>query len=226
MYYCTIQNLQMESQEFRNKILSHYTDHVLAHEAYPKSVFKFCQTAGMEEKDFYRVFGSLDAVREYIWEAFFINTMSVLEKDKNFKKVGRKEKLLSFYFTFFELLLLNRSYVLFALHQEMNNMKDLGYLKGLRRHFKTFATDLIEEGNADKDSRFQQHPPKLFSEAAWLQLLFLLKFWIADRSENFEKTDAAIEKSVHTAFDVFDNTPLDSILDLGKFLWKEKFVNA
>jgi hypothetical protein len=216
----------MESQEFRAKILSHYTDHVLAHEAYPKSVFKFCQAAGMEEKDFYRVFGSLDAVREYIWEAFFINTMSVLEKDKNFKKVGRKEKLLSFYFTFFELLLLNRSYVLFALHQEMNNMKDLVYLKCLRRNFKTFATDLIEEGNADKDSRFQQHSPKLFSEAAWLQLLFLLKFWIADRSENFEKTDAAIEKSVHTAFDVFDNTPLDSILDLGKFLWKEKFVNA
>ena len=132
MYYCTIQNQQMESQEFRTKILSHYTDHVLAHEAYPKSVFKFCQTAGMEEKDFYSVFGSLDAVREYIWEAFFINTMSVLEKDKNFKKVGRKEKLLSFYFTFFELLLLNRSYVLFALHQEMNNMKDLVYLKGLR----------------------------------------------------------------------------------------------
>ena len=216
----------MQPQELRTKILTHYTDHVLAQESYPKSVYKFCQAAGMEEKEFYSVFGSLDAVREYIWDAFFINTMSVLEKDKNFKKGGRKEKLLSFYFTFFELLLLNRSYVLFALRQEMNTMKDLVYLKGLRRHFKAFATDLIEEGNADKDSRFQQHPPKLFSEAAWVQLMFLLKFWITDRSENFEKTDAAIEKSVHTAFDVFDNTPLDSILDFGKFLWKEKFVNA
>ena len=59
-----------------------------------------------------------------------------------------------------------------------------------------------------------------------MQLLFLMKFWIEDRSEKFEKTDAAIEKSVNTAFDVFDNTPLDSLLDLGKFLWKEKFVGA
>lgn len=216
----------MSTQDLKSKILGHYTDYVLETEAYPKSVYKFCKEAKIEEKEFYSVFSSLDAIREHIWEAFYSNTMTVLEKDKNFKKATRKEKLLSFYFTFFEVLLLNRSYVLFALKMETHNLKDLVYLKGLRKHFKSFASDLIEEGNADKDSRWRQHPPQLFSEAAWVQLLFLLKFWIEDRSESFEKTDAAIEKSVNTAFDVFDNTPLDSILDLGKFLWKEKFTNA
>ena len=45
-----------------------------------------------------------------------------------------------------------------------------------------------------------------------------------DDSPAFEKTDAAIEKSVNTAFDVFDNTPLESIIDLGKFLWKEQMA--
>ena len=216
----------MDKNELRATILSQYTDHVLEHECYPKSVFKFCKAAKMEEKDFYSVFASLDAVREFIWEAFFTNTMTVLDKDKSYKKASRKEKLLSFYFTFFEVLLLNRSYVLFALNQEKKSLQDLVYLKGLRKHFKAFATDLIEEGNADKESRWRQHPPQLFSEAAWVQLLFLMRFWIDDRSENFEKTDAAIEKSVNTAFDVFDNTPLDSILDLGKFLWKEKIASA
>ena len=43
-----------------------------------------------------------------------------------------------------------------------------------------------------------------------------------DNSAGFEKTDMAIEKSVNTVFDVFDNTPLDSIIDLGKFLWQNK----
>ena len=57
-----------------------------------------------------------------------------------------------------------------------------------------------------------------------MQLGFLLKFWVEDTSESFEKTDQAIEKSVQTAFDVFDNTPLSALLDFGKFLWKEKFV--
>lgn len=216
----------MDMNELRTAILKQYTDHVLEHESYPKSVFKFCKTAKIEEKDFYSVYASLDAIRESIWAVFFTNTIAVLEKDKSFNKGGRKDKLLSFYFTFFEVLLLNRSYVLFALHNEKKSLQDLVYLKGLRTHFKAFATDLIEEGNAEKDSRWRQHPPQLFSEAAWVQLLFLLKFWIEDRSENFEKTDAAIEKSVKTAFDVFDNTPLDSILDLGKFLWKEKFASA
>ena len=45
-----------------------------------------------------------------------------------------------------------------------------------------------------------------------------------DASAGFEKTDVVIEKSVNTIFDVFENTPLDSILDFGKFLYKEKMV--
>ena len=62
----------------------------------------------------------------------------------------------------------------------------------------------------------------MFSEAAWAQLLFLLKFWLGDTSLGFERTDEAIEKSVTVAFDVFDNTQLEKLLDFGKFLWKEK----
>lgn len=47
----------------------------------------------------------------------------------------------------------------------------------------------------------------IFAEAVWIQFLFLLKFWANDNSPAFESTDVAIEKSVNTAFDVFDNTP-------------------
>ena len=66
--------------------------------------------------------------------------------------------------------------------------------------------------------------PQLYAEGAWLQFLFLLKFWMDDSSPGFEKTDLAIEKSVHTIFDVFENTPLERIIDFGKFLYKEKFA--
>jgi hypothetical protein len=74
-----------------------------------------------------------------------------------------------------------------------------------------------------KQSRFTHHPEGIFSEGAWVQLLFILKFWMEDQSPGFEKTDMAIEKSVRTVFDLFDNTPVESILDFGKFLWQEKF---
>jgi hypothetical protein len=159
-----------------------------------------------------------------IWKSFYDNAISLLKKDKDFRDSTPKEKLLSFYYTFFEILLLNRSYILFVLSKEQKILNKISDLKVLRVNFKAFATELIEEGNIEKPS-YLQHPPKIFSEAAWVQLGFLLKFWVEDTSESFEKTDQAIEKSVQTAFDVFENTPLSTLIDFGKFLWKEKFVS-
>ena len=104
-----------------------------------------------------------------------------------------------------------------------NPLKNLEQLKGVRVGIKNFAKELIEEDNAEKSSKITQHNPALFSEGAWVQFLFILKFWMEDTSADFEKTDIAIEKSVKTIFDVFDNTPLDSIIDFGKFLFKENF---
>lgn len=97
-------------------------------------------------------------------------------------------------------------------------------LKGLRTHFKSFATDLIELDNSSKSSKFTQFQPSVFSEAAWVQLLFTIKFWMEDASPNFEKTDVLIEKSINTVFEVFDNTPVEQLIDLGKFLFKERMA--
>lgn len=94
-------------------------------------------------------------------------------------------------------------------------------LSGLRSGFVAYAANLVEDSNETKSSRITQQSPKLYSEGAWLQMLFLLRFWIRDDSPGFEKTDMAIEKSVNTIFDVFDNTPLESVLDFGKFLFKQ-----
>ena len=149
---------------------------------------------------------------------------NLLEKNEEYGAFTNKDKMLTFFFTFFELLTLNRSYVLFVLDGHENMMSKMKELKGLRKHMKDFATDLIEEANAEKSLKLTKRNPQIFSEGAWIQLLFLLKFWMDDTSAGFEKTDMAIEKSVTTIFDVFENTPLDSILDFGKFLYKENLA--
>lgn len=87
---------------------------------------------------------------------------------------------------------------------------------------KSFANQLIREGNEDKSVKILKQSETIFSEAAWLQLLFILKFWMDDNSAKFESTDIVIEKSVNTVFDLFDSTALESLLDFGKFMWKEK----
>ncbi|WP_338039009.1 TetR family transcriptional regulator C-terminal domain-containing protein [Maribacter litopenaei] len=147
-----------------------------------------------------------------------------MTKNKEYAAFTNRDKLLTFFYTFFEMLTLNRSYVLFALTQSGNQLKSLEQLKGLRIYFKDFAKELIADGNEQKTSKITKHNPSIFSEGAWLQLLFLLKFWMNDESQGFEKTDMAIEKSVNTVFDLFDNTPLENIVDFGKFLYKETFA--
>jgi hypothetical protein len=45
---------------------------------------------------------------------------------------------------------------------------------------------------------------------------------LKDTSPNFEKTDLFIEKSVKASFEILEALPVQSVLDLGKFLWKER----
>ena len=209
--------------DLKQKIYDAYSTQVLEHEKEPKSVYLFCKKNKIEETDFYNSFASLEDIKESIFSKFFDNAYMLISKEKGFDAQVPKEKLLSFYFTFFEVLQLNRSYVLFILSNSGEKMQKLSSLRRLRNSFKQFASGLIEQGNTSKQSILTKHPELIFSEGAWLQLLFLLKFWMEDSSPSFEKTDIAIEKSVQTVFELFDNTPLDSVIDFGKFLWNEKF---
>jgi hypothetical protein len=205
-------------------IIKNYMDYVLETETFPKSVYKFCKESKIKEEEFYLFYGSLESVQKGIWEKFFANSLDVMKGNDEYANFSNKDKMLTFFYTFFEVLTLNRSYVIFVLQQEKNPFKNLTQLKGLRTRIKDFAKELIEEGNSNKTSKLTKHNPNIFSEGAWLQFLFVLRFWMNDDSRGFEKTDMAIEKSVNTIFDVFENTPLDNIVDFGKFLYKETFA--
>ncbi|AZQ42954.1 TetR family transcriptional regulator C-terminal domain-containing protein [Nonlabens ponticola] len=206
----------------RQDVITAYMEYVLEHEKTPKSVYKFAKENNMTEQEFYNFFGSFDGLRKDIWNTFFTMTMDVAHKNEDYAHFSNREKMLTFFYTFFELLTLNRSYVLFALQENQHMMNKMNELKGLRKHVKNFAKDLIMQRNESKTNILLERSETVYSEGAWVQMIFLLKFWMDDDSAGFEKTDMAIEKSVNTIFDVFDNTPLDSVFDFGKFLWKER----
>lgn len=208
----------------KDSIITMFMDYVLENEKLPKTVYKFCKVNAIEESDFYLYFGSIEALKKGIWNTFYENTVNVIEKNKEYQDFTNRDKMLTFFYTFFEVLTLNRSYVLFIMENAPSPLKNMEQLKGLRKNIKEFAKVLIANGNQNKSSKLTKHNPQLFSEGAWLQTIFLLNFWKSDDSAGFEKTDVAIEKSVNTIFDVFDNTPLENILDFGKFLYKETFA--
>lgn len=205
-----------------NHIIELYMNDVLETHEEPKNAFVFCKKHAIEESDFYAFFGSLDVVKQTIWVRFFENAVATIEKEKEFENYSDKNKLLTLYFTLFEILTLNRSYVLFSLKENKEGLKNLKNLKGFRNQFKQYIVDKVKSKPSEPFGKVAKVTEPVFSEGAWLQFLFLLKFWMDDTSKGFEKTDVLIEKSVNTVVDLLDTKPLESLFDLGKFLWKEK----
>lgn len=201
-------------------ILDKYMDYVLTNSEQPKSVYAFAKENGMKESDFYVYFSSFESIESHIFTLFFENTMKLLSKDESFQEGDAKHKLLSFYFTFFEILTANRSFVMLSLNKD-NKLKSIQKLKDLRKEFLLFVQSLDIEKLDLKMEKANQFVDKSMSEAIFGQLMLLMKFWMSDTSAAFEKTDILIEKSVQTGFELIQTKPLESIIDLGKFLWKE-----
>ena len=150
--------------------------------------------------------------------------MILLEKNEEFQNFDAQNKLLSFYFTFFEVLKANRSYVIMTLSSSKANLKTHGVLVGLKELFKKFVDGLDIQTLDLKQEKLEEVKQKGLSELSWQQLLFTINFWMEDASASFEKTDIFIEKSVKTSFELMNITPLKSLLDLGKFFVKEKIM--
>ena len=116
--------------------------------------------------------------------------------------------------------------MVFAIGSQTKNLKKIDTLKQLKKSFCNYIDELdinILETNQETLDKIQN---KTLKESAWFQLVLTMKYWLEDTSPSFEKTDIFIEKAVNTSFDLMNITPLKSVLDLGKFLLKDKsFMN-
>ncbi len=205
-----------------NDIITFYMDYVLEYNEQPKTIYAFAKANNFEEQKFYEFFGSFEAVEKHVFNAFFDNSIKVLEQSEDYNSFDARNKLLSFYFTFFENLTANRSYVKYALEHHKNSLKGLSLLSELKSSFTSYIEHLGIELIDIKQEQIDRIQRRGLKETAWLQLLLTMKFWIDDTSAGFEKTDIFIEKSVNTSFDVLNVAPVRSLIDFGKFIFKEK----
>jgi len=203
-------------------IISNYMEFVLECNSQPQTVYTFAKKYGFEEAEFYKHFGNFNALEQSIFKEFFDHAFMLLEKSEDYDTFDSRNKLLSFYFTFFEILTMNRSYVGYILKNQKDHLQKQRSLAKLKNRFTLFIKHLDISLFEVKQEQLEKVQMRSIQESAWLQLLITMKFWIEDTSPSFEKTDIFIEKAVNTSFDLIDTKPLKSIIDLGKFLYKEK----
>jgi hypothetical protein len=210
-------------KDYRKLILEGYKEHVLEHGSEPASVFKFAKDLKMKEEEFYTYFTSFESIKSSVWVSIFESTLGQVEAQEVFREYSVREKFLSFLFTWIEELKKNRSYLL-CLYQDKTKalMRLPSDTREFKAKFKDFAGELVLEGKETQEIASRPMVTEKYDEALWLQTAFVFRFWLDDRSPRFEKTDAAIEKSVNLAFDLMGKSALDSFLDFAKFLYQNK----
>lgn len=197
-------------------------EYVLNHGQRPPSVHRFTKDLGLKENDFYNHFGSFDALERFIWKGFVTRTIQRLSADETYAGFNIREKLLAFYYTFFEDLRADRSFVLWQLDRQPRLELVPEFMKDFLKNFESHVIDLLSEGKTRGEVANRPYVDKTYPQLFDLQIGFLLMFWKKDNSPGFEQTDAAIEKSVNLAFDLIGKGAVDTAFDFAKFLFQSK----
>jgi len=197
-----------------------YIDFVLTEGEPPKSVYVFAKKNKMTEEEFYHFFGSFDAVEQNIWTGFAVKTIAEIKTQEIWMQYTAREKALSFFYSFFELLKGSRSFVVYSVRKQPKTFSTPQIFRGIKDLFEIFCSDIIVEGIESNELSERKFFSNRYKDALWVQLIFVLHFWINDNSTGFEKTDEAIEKGINVTFDLFQRSPIDNLIEYGKFLAK------
>jgi AcrR family transcriptional regulator len=203
-----------------DKILAAYRQHVLTEGKQPSSVFVFCQSLGIPESTFYDSFGSFEAIDKAIWKGYFDATRDSLAADKSYSSFTLREKILAFYFTLAEVLKGDRSFAIHGLQAAKHSLFPPAFIRAFQDEFTAWLNPILNEGKQQGEVATRPMLDTRYDKVFLMHLMFILQFWSHDDSPGFEKTDAAIEKSVNLAVDLIGKGILDNALDFGKFLFQ------
>jgi hypothetical protein len=208
------------SEKIKDKIIENYIDYVLTERKDPASIYAFTKGLKLSEADFYVHFSSFNDIDNTIWHNAASHCISSLKNSEEFKDYTSREKILGLFYTLIEVLNSNRSYFIYSLEKEKSPLKTK---EGLKFSILEFSKEVVNEGLADKQLENRKYISEKYHQAIWLNVNFILSFWVKDDSKGFEKTDAAIEKSVNLLLELMGKSALDGFLDLGKFLYQNRF---
>lgn len=199
-----------------------YIDALLLHPEELHSIYKFCKFINIEEAQFYALFSSFESLEDNIFNGLFEATLVTLYDSEEYKDFNDRNKLLLFYYTFFENLKLNRSAVKAIIGDNLMRPNNQQKLSSLKNSFETYINTFELGFKLLDNDNLKQIENLGIKFASWSHFMILMKYWLEDNSTNFENTDVLIEKSVNTGLDVLESNILTQMLDLGKFLLKDK----
>jgi hypothetical protein len=194
------------------KIIEAYKEMVIKGE--PEiNPFTLSQKVGLAEKDFFQYFSSVDDIGRKIWANLCDSVMLELNQSELYSSYAARQKILSYFFTFFEIARTERTFITRTIDKDR-------VVGAYAKKFKEIALDIIQEGIATEDIQ-ERFYSSYYPDIVWNLHFSLLKFWISDDSENFVETEKAIEVYSKVPLEIMGPNIFDSIFDSIKFSIKQ-----
>ncbi len=209
----------MGNQKSKDNFTKAYKVYVNENGKKPNSISTFCEGIKKKDSDFYEFFSSFETLESYLLVSMIDADIELTKNAPEYETYSTRERLLSLFYTHFATLANNRSFILQL--KELNKMKLAANVSNLKKYHDSFTLGVEQilqvktEEDAIPDRMFVSSK---YSELIWANFMFVFNFWINDKSANFEKTDACIEKSINLSLDLMQENIFDHAFDFGKFV--------
>lgn len=189
--------------------------HLGKHGKSPVSVMELCESLKISEKEFYTSFPSLVAVEKAYWGEKVEEVLESIKAGEEFESFSAKQRIQTFLFAFLEKSLEFRS--LMFLRFSCGPLKKTRELELFEEHFVKFAADVIKHGEESGEVANRGKFTTLYPQGLYLVFRSVIDYNLKDESDQFEQTDAYVEKSSNLAFELIRTQAIDSAFDLAKF---------
>ena len=192
-----------------NQIIEAYKEMLIGGEGEINS-FTISRKVGISEKEFFQFFTSADDVARKIWSNLGDQVMEVLNGSELHNSYPPRQKVLSYFFTFFEVALNERTFI-----ERTAHCTDL--LKNYKENFKNYIGDIVQEGIATEDMKERLSLSNYYPNVLWELHMKLIHFWLDDTSDNFVETEKAIEIYSKVPLELMGPNLLDSLFETVKY---------
>jgi hypothetical protein len=208
------------SKEF---FISGYKDYCKRVGNVPTSAYRLCKFLYAQEVDFSIHFDSIKDLQRIVWNDFLQTTLERLATSKEYDSYCARERLLAFYYTLFEELKPEHAFYKTTFQHLKLTLFTNHQVDILKAAFRLYINELIAMAKETEEISTRAVIENYYEQAFTLHFIFLLNFWSSDTSENFQDTDAAVEKSTNLLFDLLQRNAGDATADFAKFLFTHGF---
>ena len=172
------------------------------------------EKTGKTASQIYALFPNKKSIFNYYYPSLVIRYRAMIEEIDDFGSYTVSEKLSNFIFTLFDMMGEHREFVEDTFNQMVFDKK-----KGSAFYIETAATFkgfLTSDGNIAVSAGFLMKD--YFYEFVAKEYLYIIKYWLNDSSENYERTFALTDKLTGFLEELIYNKTIDKGFDLAKYL--------